>query len=53
MRVSDPSERLVYRLVVLARSPFTRSLNGDTIADPDRALRARLQARNYGLGDQS
>lgn len=38
------------RLVGLARSSFRRTLNGDSIAEPDRALRAwlRAYARTHG-----
>ena len=44
MRVLDISERLACRLVGLARSSFSLPRNGDSIADPDQALRAWLRA---------
>lgn len=38
------SERMACRLAGLSRSAYRRPLNGDTIADPDRALRDWLRA---------
>ena len=39
----EVSERLACRLVGLSRSAFRRPLKADTVADPDRALRAWLR----------
>ncbi|QDW16533.1 IS3 family transposase [Micrococcus sp. KBS0714] len=38
------SERMACRLVGLSRSAYRRPLKGDTVADPDRALREWLRA---------
>ncbi|UTX34456.1 IS3 family transposase [Micrococcus luteus] len=38
------SERMACRLVGLSRSAYRRPLKGDTVADPDRALRQWLRA---------
>ncbi|MFG1836477.1 IS3 family transposase [Micrococcus luteus] len=38
------SERMACRLVGLSRSAYRRPLKGDTVADPDRALRKWLRA---------
>ncbi len=43
------SERMACRLVGLSRSAYRRPLKGDTVADPDRALRdwLRVWAKNH------
>ncbi len=38
------SERMACRLAGLSRSAYRRPLKGDTVADPDRALRDWLRA---------
>ena len=38
------SERMAFRLAGLSRSAYRRPLKGDTVADPDRALRDWLRA---------
>ncbi|WP_342372059.1 IS3 family transposase [Propioniciclava soli] len=44
IRTLQVSERMACRLVGLSRSAYRRPLKGDTVADPDRALREWLRA---------
>ncbi|WP_188712195.1 IS3 family transposase [Microbacterium faecale] len=49
IRTLRVSERMACRLVGLSRSAYRRPLKGDTVADPDRALRdwLRVWAKNH------
>jgi hypothetical protein len=44
IEVFSVSERMATRLVGLSRSAYRRELVGDTVADPDAALRVWLRA---------
>ncbi|MGO2665700.1 IS3 family transposase [Mycetocola reblochoni] len=49
IRTLRVSERMACRMVGLSRSAYRRPLKGDTVADPDRALRdwLRVWAKNH------